>query len=59
MKTFEPERTLLWFLIWAVLITVFIIGQHSMKMEREYARLHAAVNASMVPPEVVIRREQK
>ena len=46
MKT----ESLLWILVWAVLGTVLLIGQYSLLQGREDARLHAQVDASMVPP---------
>jgi hypothetical protein len=55
----DPTAKLLWLLTWVVLIVVYLIGNYSMKLERDNERLHAEVNASMLPPEVVIHRQAK
>jgi hypothetical protein len=53
----DPTAKLLWLLTWAVLITVYLIGNYSMKLERDNERLHAEVTNSMMPPEIKIVRE--
>ena len=53
----DPTSKLIWLLTWAVLIVVYLLGNYSMKLERDNERLHAEVNASMLPPEVKIVRE--
>lgn len=44
------DKTLIGILIAAVLISVLLIGQYSLKLERENQRLHEQVDASTVPP---------
>jgi len=56
MKNTDPTASLIWCLIWAVLLVSMLIGQYSLKLERDRDRLHAEVNASMIPPEVKIFR---
>jgi hypothetical protein len=53
----DPTAKLLWLLTWVVLIVVYLLGNYSMKLERDNERLHAEVNKSMMPPEVKIARE--
>ena len=53
----DPTAKLIWLLLWAVMIVVYLMGNYSMKLERDNERLHAEVNASMMPPEVKIMRE--
>lgn len=48
---------LVWLLFWAAMIVAYLIGNYSMKLERDNARLHAEVEASMLPPDVKIMRE--
>ena len=56
MKSTDPTASLIWFLMWAILFVVLLMGNYSLKLERDRDRLHAEVNASMLPPEVVIHR---
>lgn len=56
MKSTDPTASLIWFLMWAILFVVLLMGNYSLKLERDRARLHAEVNASMLPPDVVIFR---
>ena len=44
------NRHAIWFLVWLVLGTVLLIGQYQQKLTRDQDRLHAAVDASAVPP---------
>jgi hypothetical protein len=53
----DPTSKLIWILLWAVLIVVYLLGNYSMKLERDNERLHAEVTKSMMPPEVVIHRQ--
>jgi len=46
MKT----ENLLWPLLWAVMALVLVVGQYQLKLGRDNDRLHAAVDASTVPP---------
>lgn len=56
MKSTDPTASLIWFLMWAILFVVLLMGNYSLKLERDRDRLHAEVNASMVPPDVIISR---
>ncbi len=44
------QHNAIWFLLWAVLATVLLIGQYSLKLERENRDLHQRVSASIIPP---------
>jgi hypothetical protein len=52
----DPTSKLIWLLLWAVMIVVYLMGNYCLKLERDRDRLHAEVNASMLPPDVVIFR---
>lgn len=52
----RTTHRLLWLLTWAVMIVVYLVGNYTLKLERDNARLHAEVEASMIPPEVKIFR---
>jgi hypothetical protein len=52
----DPTSSILWFLLWAILFVVLLMGNYCLKLERDRERLHAEVNKSMLPPEVVIAR---
>ena len=54
----DPTAKLIWLLMWSILFVVLLMGNYSLKLERDRDRLHAAVNASMLPPDVVIFRGQ-
>lgn len=56
MKNTDPTASLIWFLLWAVLFVVLMMGNYCLKLERDRDRLHAQVEASMLPPDVVIFR---
>ena len=53
----DPTAKLIWLLLWAVMIVVYLMGNYCLKLERDNDRLHAEVNKSMLPPEVKIMRE--
>ena len=44
------DRTLIGALIVAVILFVGLMGQYSLKLERENQRLHEQVDASTIPP---------
>jgi hypothetical protein len=52
----DPTAKLIWILMWSILFVVLLMGNYSLKLERDQDRLHAAVNASMLPPDVVAER---
>lgn len=55
----QMTRTLIWLLMWSVIFVCLLIGLTTARMEREDEKRHAAVMASMNPPEVVICREPR
>ena len=46
----KASNSAIWALAWAILLVVLLIGQIQQKLDRDNERLHAAVEASMVPP---------
>jgi len=52
----DPTASIIWFLMWAILFVVLLMGNYCLKLERDRDRLHAQVEASMLPPDVVIFR---